>query len=196
MTVLTRLLLAGGAVLAFFSVVQGFYWPLAALCGAIPALYFRGQLTRYQQLYEKTPVMLHSIDGQGRLLSVSNFWLETLGMQRQEVIGRPLTDFLSERSRQLAQRIVLPEFFRSGQVRDIPYQMLHKDGHTIEVLLSAAADQDAQGNLRRSVAVAIDVTNVSRVEHEMLRLSYLDHVTGLPNRGLLEVRISQALADA
>jgi diguanylate cyclase (GGDEF)-like protein/PAS domain S-box-containing protein len=195
-SVLTGLCLAGGALLVLLPGGQNFYGPLTVLWVAILALAYRNQQAKDRKLYEKTPAMLHSVDDQGRLVNVSDFWLETLGRRRQEVLGRPLTDFFSERSRQLAQRVVLPEFFRSGQVQDIPYQMLCKDGRIIEVLLSAAADRDWSGKIKCSMAVATDVTSVSRVEHEMLRLSYIDHITGLPNRGLLEVRISQALGDA
>ncbi len=32
---------------------------------------------RYRILYNETPVMLHSIDRNWRLVSVSNYWLET-----------------------------------------------------------------------------------------------------------------------
>ena len=34
---------------------------------------------RYRHLYSDTPVMLHSIDECGCLISVSNFWLEQMG---------------------------------------------------------------------------------------------------------------------
>ena len=33
----------------------------------------------YRRLYNKTPGMLHSIDGESRLLNVSDYWLEVLG---------------------------------------------------------------------------------------------------------------------
>ena len=35
--------------------------------------------SKYRSLYRSTPVMMHSIDRDGRLLSVSDSWLETLG---------------------------------------------------------------------------------------------------------------------
>ena len=43
---------------------------------------------KYRTLYLHTPVMLHSIDGEGRLLSVSDRWLQRLGYTRDEVLGR------------------------------------------------------------------------------------------------------------
>jgi PAS domain-containing protein len=54
---------------------------------------------RYRSLYNDTPAMLHSIDRNGRLLSVSNYWLEKLGYRREDVIGQNLTDYYSEDSK-------------------------------------------------------------------------------------------------
>ena len=43
--------------------------------------------------------MLQSIDAEGRIVSVSDYWLETMGYDREEVIGRYIGDFLSSASR-------------------------------------------------------------------------------------------------
>lgn len=42
---------------------------------------------RYRNLYQHTPAMLHSIDHQGNLVSVSDHWCEALGYTPEEVIG-------------------------------------------------------------------------------------------------------------
>jgi len=118
--------------------------------------------TRYRSLYHHTPAMLHSIDIQGNLLSVSDFWVETMGYGRDEVLGRPLADFLSPESRQYALSIGIPQFFSRGYVKDIPYRLLKKNSDTIDVLLSAIADRDAGGTIQRSLAVSIDVTERNR----------------------------------
>ncbi|WP_267967881.1 PAS domain-containing protein [Myxococcus stipitatus] len=70
---------------------------------------------QYRSLYNNTPVMMHSIDPEGRLVSVSDTWLQTLGYSREEVIGRNSVDFLTPGSARFAREVVLPEFFRTGQ---------------------------------------------------------------------------------
>ena len=45
---------------------------------------------KYRTLYLRTPVMLHSIDAEGRLLSVSDRWLQPLGYTADEVLGHPV----------------------------------------------------------------------------------------------------------
>ncbi len=113
---------------------------------------------RYRSIYHNTPAMLHSIDTEGRLISVSDNWLEVLGYSRKEVIGQKLTGFFAPDSRRLAETVVMPEFFQTGFCKDIPYQFLKKKGETIDVLLSAIGDRDDKGNIIRSLAVSIDVT--------------------------------------
>ncbi len=122
---------------------------------------------RYRSLYNHTPAMLHSIDSDGRLISVSDFWLEALGYRRDDVIGRQLTDFLTESSRLYAERSVIPDFFRTGICQDIPYQFRKANGEVIDVLLSAVAERDERGQPVRSLAVSIDVTERNRAERAL-----------------------------
>lgn len=112
---------------------------------------------RYRDLYNRTPVMLHSIDNRGRLLSVSDYWLKSLGYTRAEVLGRRSTEFLTKASQEKAKAI-LAEYFRVGYCVDIPYQMVKKNGEVIDILLSATAERDSTGEIVRSLAVITDVT--------------------------------------
>lgn len=125
---------------------------------------------RYRSLYHHTPAMLHSIDTEGRLLSVSDYWAETMGYSREEVVGRALTDFLTPEAGTHAREVVFPQFFRNGFCKDINYQYVKKNGEVIETSMSAIADRDSGGRIQRSMAVSIDVTQRNRAE-EALRLA-------------------------
>jgi PAS domain S-box-containing protein len=123
---------------------------------------------RYRSLYHHTPAMLHSVDPQGRLLSVSDYWVQTMGYSREEVLGRLLTDFLTPESRSFALETVMPRFFATGTCREIPYRFIQKNGRIIDVLLSAIADRDDKGQISRSLAVSIDVSARIQAEKELL----------------------------
>lgn len=125
---------------------------------------------RYKSLYNKTPVMLHSIDPQGRLISVSDYWLECLGYDRSEVIGRKSVDFLTPQCRQYAQEVVLPAYFETGVCKEVPYQFIKKNGEIIDVVLSAIAEKDGSGQMIRSLAVLIDITQRQRAEEREKQL--------------------------
>lgn len=121
---------------------------------------------RYRELYHRTPVMLHSIDREGRLIAVSDYWLQYLGYTEDQVLGHLTSEFLTEESRQYAVHEVLPEFFRTGRCHNIPYQIVKANGEVIDVLLSAVAELDDQGNVERSLAVMTDITDQRRAESE------------------------------
>ena len=122
---------------------------------------------RYRMLAEQAPVMMHSIDPSGRICSVSDLWLATLGYQRDEVIGRPSTDFLTEASRNYARDVILPDYMRTGVCRDVAYQFVKRNGDVIDILLSAVAERDAGGEILRSIAILVDVTERRRAEIEL-----------------------------
>ena len=122
---------------------------------------------RYRSIYHNTPAMLHSVDTEGRLISVSDNWLEVLGYDRKEVIGEKLTRFFTEESRIRAENIIFPEFFKTGLCEGVPYRFVKKNGDTIDVMLSAIGDRDSDGNITRSLAVSIDVTDRNQAEEAL-----------------------------
>jgi diguanylate cyclase (GGDEF)-like protein/PAS domain S-box-containing protein len=122
---------------------------------------------RLRALYESTPAMLHSIDPQGRLLHVSDNWLTQLGYARNEVIGRTSAEFLTPASRDYARSVVLPQFMQSGRCNDIAYQMVRKNGSTMDVLLSAVLERDALGQPVHSLAVIQDVTEKNAISRAL-----------------------------
>ncbi|MCH8189442.1 MAG: PAS domain S-box protein, partial [Proteobacteria bacterium] len=122
---------------------------------------------RYRRIYENTPAMLHSIDKDGRLLSVSDHWLEVLGYERGEVIGSQVTDFMTEYSARYLTANVRPAFMKTGRATDLPFQFVKKDGAVVDVLLSAVAERDEAGNYMRSLTVLTDITERKRAENAL-----------------------------
>jgi diguanylate cyclase (GGDEF)-like protein/PAS domain S-box-containing protein len=113
---------------------------------------------RLRYLYEHTPAMLHSIDTQGRILAVSQRWLERLGYAAEEVVGRPATEFLDAPSRERMLKQAWPVLMRTGEIRDIELRMVCRDGQLVDVLLSSTCERDARGRAGRSQAIVEDVT--------------------------------------
>jgi PAS domain S-box-containing protein len=124
---------------------------------------------KYRSIYHNTPAMLHSIDADYKLVSVSDYWLEATGYSREEVIGRRLTDFFTPRSQEYAENEVLPSFFQTGVSKDIPYQFRTKNGDVRDILLSCYGIPDEQGRISRTLAISVDVTERLKVEKELQR---------------------------
>ena len=124
---------------------------------------------RYRSLYHQTPAMLHSIDRDGYLVSVSDYWAEVMGYDKKDVVGKRLTDFFTEASRKHAVQNVFPLFFKEGFCKDVPYKFVKKNGEIIDILLSAISDRKEDGQPVRSLAVSMDVTERKRAEEALNR---------------------------
>jgi len=151
---------------------------------------------RFRQFYQKTPAMLHSMDSNGHLIYVSQSWLDTLGYEKEEVIGKDFFDFVASDN----VDEIRTEHFRKldslGEIRDTNYLLRQSNGAIIEVSISEVAQRDYQGHLTESLAVLNDLTIHRAAEERIEKLAYYDTLTGLPNRALMNDRILQAMAHA
>ncbi len=123
----------------------------------------------FRGIYENSPIMMHSLDASARLVNVSRYWLEHLGYERDEVIGRPFTDFMTGASAKRAKEEYLPRFYANKTIVDAEYELKRKDGEIIEALLSAEADTDSNGNFIRSFAALVDVTQERQLQKELAK---------------------------
>ncbi len=122
---------------------------------------------RYRSIYHNAPAMLHSVNRETCLVSVSDNWLKMLGYERNEVIGRKLRDFLTPDSALYLEHHVVPEFYEKGFINDVPYRFVKKNGECMDVLLSAFGEKDEKGHIIRSLAVSIDITERLRAEEAL-----------------------------
>jgi len=122
---------------------------------------------RYRHIYHKTPVMLHSIDMEGWIIRVSDHWLDVMGYDRDAVIGRQLTDFFTPESRQYAHDVIFPEFFKTGFCKDIAYTYVKRNGECLDIMLSCYGVRDEDGQIIRSLAVSVDVTEKNRAQKDL-----------------------------
>ena len=136
---------------------------------------------RIDHLYNATPTLLFTMDGQGRLTSVSDYALEAVGFGRAALIGQPVSLLLAPRARGAFQTLVLERLRQRQAVRDAPLEIICRDGRSIEVLLSAS--MDSHGNAEPDfVCVMTDVTHLRVVERQLRELALTDYLTKLPNR--------------
>jgi PAS domain S-box-containing protein len=133
------------------------------------ALMLRQSEERFRTLYRDTPLPLHSLDPRGCIDQVSDAWLALLGYAREEVIGRPLTDFMTEDAKARRAETDWAVLRQGGELRDVEYRLVRKSGEAIDVLLSARVVQ-SDGRLVRTLAGLVDVTARNRTE-EALRQS-------------------------
>jgi len=124
---------------------------------------------KYMELYRSTPAMLHTVDGDGLLITVTDHWLSKLGFRREEVLGRPITDFMSAADQKKYADGRLQALIAEGDFNNLERQMVTKDGRTIDLIMSAISHRDARGNVDRMLVASKDVTERNRAERELRR---------------------------
>ncbi len=149
---------------------------------------------RFDQLYLKSPAMLHAMDHKGHLLFVSQSWLRTLGYKTEDVIGRDFFDLVIGDDIPAIRAAHFRKLGESDEINDTSYRLRQANGNVIEVSLSEVALRDHEGQLSESLAVLNDLTSHRAAEEHIERLAYFDTLTGLPNRTLMNDRILQSIA--
>jgi len=110
-----------------------------------------------QDLYENAPVGYYSLDADGILIRVNQTQLNWFGYTRDEMVGRPYTDFITEPGHlDFWTRFSLLK--ERGWLHDITYECVRKDGTTFPVLLRATIICDEHGTYIMSRSTIFDIT--------------------------------------
>ena len=118
--------------------------------------------SRQKTLYMRSPAMMHSIDADGFIQTVTDAWLARFGYLEHEVIGKRSTAFLTPESQIYARNVVLPEFWRTGACDRVPYTFVCKDGSLVEIELSAVLDETLGKPVTLAVLQDVSERNASR----------------------------------
>jgi diguanylate cyclase (GGDEF)-like protein/PAS domain S-box-containing protein len=131
----------------------------------------------------------------GSIIAVNRAFSEITGYSENEVLGR--------NPRMLQSGRQSPEFYREMWeiiARDGRWQgelwNKRKDGRLVPEWLTISAVKDAAGGVIHYVGVFSDITEIKRANELLDHQAHHDHLTGLPNRLLLEDRLRGAVLRA
>jgi PAS domain S-box-containing protein len=122
---------------------------------------------KYRQLYRSTPAMLHTVDADGMIITVTDHWLSKMEYARDEVVGRPILDFFSNAYAKRISSGRLQEIISSGEFQNQERQMVTRSGQVLDLLTSAVADRNATGKVVRMLVASKDVTKRNRAEQAL-----------------------------
>jgi PAS domain S-box-containing protein len=111
--------------------------------------------------------MLHTVDGKGRIVHCSDHWLKKLGYERQEVIGRVITDFMTADLRASLSQQRLEDVIALGNLDNEPRAYVSKSGETVETLVSSAVDYSENGEMVALLVASKDVTERNAAERRL-----------------------------
>lgn len=148
----------------------------------------RASEQRYRSLLETLQEGIWVIDAHGRTTFVNPRMAEMLGYSAEEMLGRPVADFLEPREN---SRLHPLEARRPGGAA-FELELVRKDGSKVSSLVRTSPLYDSHGNYAGTLAGLSDITQRKQAE-EALRRSE-ERYRGLVNS--LPVVVYSALADA
>jgi diguanylate cyclase (GGDEF)-like protein/PAS domain S-box-containing protein len=152
---------------------------------------------KYRTIFENAVVGIFQIAPDGRPLSINRALAQMHGYDSADQL-------LAEVSNVAQQLFVDPnrmgeltrELDRNGVVRGAEVEAYRRDGTKKWLMLSLRAVSDASLNLAYHEGTVEDISERKVAEERIQYLAYYDALTGLPNRTLLQDRLSNALARA
>ncbi|GJD69512.1 Sensor histidine kinase RcsC [Methylobacterium gnaphalii] len=174
-----RLALAVAAttfVILFLASVAAMFDRRFAVLVEREATALRASEERFRTLYRMTPLPLHFLDSAGAIQQVSDAWLDLLGYARTEVIGRPLTNFMTEASTRQRIQSDWPKLAEQGFLENVEYRFVTKSGDFRDVVLSSRAERDAQGRLSGVLGGLVDVTARKHAEDALRQAQKIEAV--------------------
>lgn len=107
----------------------------------------------FSEFFAKAPMMMHSVDRDGVIVAISAYWASRLGYEVKDMIGRPITDFMTPASGNVTRTEVLPKLLRVSSLDRIRHDFIRKDGSVLPVLIAAVALRSETGAFLRSLSV-------------------------------------------
>lgn len=156
---------------------------------------------RLRLILESTAEAIYGIDLEGRCTFCNPACVRLLGYHTaEELLGKHI-DALIHHSRPEGQPLGLDQCATAQTLRQksgvhVDSEVLSRADGTSFPVEYWAYPQWKDGQVIGAVAAFIDITERKEVEERVKYLAYYDAVTGLPNRTLLQDRLSKALADA
>lgn len=132
---------------------------------------------RYRQLYDEAPVGYHEIDREGKIVRVNQTEADLLGYTIQEMIGRPVWDFLVPGQRELAKRAIQEKVAQQRPLEGFEGKYVCQDGREIDVSIEERLIVEGDGRITGIRSALQDITERKRAEEEIeKRQKYLESV--------------------
>jgi PAS domain S-box-containing protein len=127
-----------------------------------------------KELFYNAPVNYHSLNSSGVITIVNPEWLNSLGYKLEEVVGHPFSEFIAPDYSKLFLNEWLPFLRDAGQIHNIEFEMVHKDGSLLFVSLDGKLVKDNKVQSEQTHFIWTDITRRKSAEelHKKKEHSY------------------------
>jgi len=127
---------------------------------------YRSRESQLRLLYDKAPLGYQSLDKNGHFIDVNKTWLDALGYEKEEVIGKPFANFLHPDWRDHFKGN-FPRFKAIGEILGVEFEMVKKDGDLVLVSFTGKISKDEEGNFQQTHCIFDDITDRKQAENEL-----------------------------
>jgi PAS domain S-box-containing protein len=112
---------------------------------------------KYRNLYQTSPVLLRTVDFEGRIIDCNDLYAKALGYTKDELIGISLYEHIAEKSLN-DMKVEFEKWKKTHQVSQREIWIKRKDGSIFPALLSGASLYDEHGNVIGRTVALMDLT--------------------------------------
>ncbi len=109
----------------------------------------------FRSMFEDASLLYQSLNKEGLILDVNEFWLKSLGYTEDEVLGKCFGDFLTPDFVVKFEEI-FSKFIERGEIHDIHFDMVTKDGETLSVYFDGKIKYNDEVEMERLRYVFIE----------------------------------------
>ncbi|MGA9116771.1 MAG: response regulator [Bacteroidota bacterium] len=134
---------------------------------------------QYADLYENAPDLYLTVTRDGHIIACNTTGAAALGLPRDGIIGRPLTDLFEEERRPAVEQHLRAMFETNTRMADVEERMSPVGGEPIQVSLNSSLVCDAAGKAVSARLIARDITERKRMEAAILHAQKIDSIGSL-----------------
>jgi PAS domain S-box-containing protein len=135
----------------------------------------RASEEKYRDLYDSAPDMYHTLDKDGIIKDCNETMTKMLGYTKDEIIGRPLTDFFTEESKSLFEE-GFPKLNKEEPKINLEREYVRKDGTTFPVILNVFSEFDKKGKLVGTKTISRDIVERKKAARKIERNYHIQNV--------------------
>ena len=121
--------------------------------------------TKFRMMFDKAPLSYQSLDEQGNFIEINENWLNVLGYEKKEVIGRNFSQFLHPEWKDHFKKN-FPNFKSVGEIPGVEFKMIKKDGSSIMVSFHGKIAKNPDDSFSRTHCIFQDITERKRSENK------------------------------
>lgn len=122
---------------------------------------------KFQDFFDNAPVGYHSFKSDRIIYEINKAELDMIGFSRDEIVDKKTwADLILPEQKPIFEEH-WKKINKTGSVHNIEYTLLHKNGHHIDVLLSATMMYNKKGKSVRTRGIVIDISSLKRAKEEL-----------------------------